>query len=87
MIGNKPNRIAQTLGSRGDPEVEFIAGPTVNVHPTHNSFVTVAPLFGLTDDSPEVEAFVVAGFQFHFGGPRGQSEEIIPRAPASMFGR
>jgi hypothetical protein len=72
-------------GSRDDAEVEFLVGPTVNIHFTRNSFITIAPLFGLTDDSPEVEAFVVAGFQFVFGGPTAKSDEG-PRAPASMFG-
>lgn len=67
-------------------DYEFLIGPSVNVHPTRNSFVTVAPLFGATPDSPEAEIFVVAGFQFRFGGPAAESEEG-PRAPASMFGR
>ena len=72
--------------SRGDPEVEFLIGPSVNVHPTRNSFITVSPLFGTTEDSPTAEIFVLAGFQFRFGGPPGPGEEG-PRAPASMFGR
>ena len=72
--------------SRGDPEIEFLIGPTINVHPTRNSFITVSPLFGATDDSPTAEVFVVAGFNFQFGGSGGSSEEG-PRAPASMFGR
>jgi hypothetical protein len=67
-------------------DYEFLIGPSVNVHPTRNSFVTVAPLFGATADSPEAEIFVVAGFQFRFGGAAAESEEG-PRAPASMFGR
>jgi hypothetical protein len=73
-------------GSRSKPEHEFLIGPTINVRPTRNSFVTVAPLFGATGDSPDVEVFVIAGFQFAFGGPRRKDEEG-PRAPASMFGR
>lgn len=73
-------------GSRSNPQYELLVGPSINVHPTRNSFITVAPLFGTTDDSPDVELFVVAGFQFSFGGPRREREEG-PRAPASMFGR
>jgi hypothetical protein len=73
-------------GSRSNPEYELLVGPSINVHPTRNSFVTVAPLFGTTADSPDVELFVVAGFQFSFGGPRREKTEG-PRAPASMFGR
>ena len=73
-------------GSRSHPEYEFLVGPSINVHPTRNTFVTVAPLFGTTKDSPDVELFVVAGFQFSFGGPSREKTEG-PRAPASMFGR
>ncbi|HEY5073734.1 MAG TPA: hypothetical protein VII34_03495 [Pyrinomonadaceae bacterium] len=73
-------------GSRSKPESELLVGPSINVHPTRNSFITAAPLFGTTKDSPDVELFVVAGFQFSFGGPRRETEQG-PRAPASMFGR
>ena len=72
--------------SRGDPEIEFLIGPSINVRPTRHSFITVAPLFGTTEDSPDVEVFVIAGFNFRFGGPAGPDEEG-PAAPASMFGR
>jgi hypothetical protein len=72
--------------SRGDPEIEFLIGPSINVRPTRFSFITVAPLFGTTDDSPDAEVFVIAGFNFRFGGPAGP-DEGGPTAPASMFGR
>ena len=75
-----------TKDSRGDPEIEFLIGPSINVRPTRFSFITVAPLFGTTDDSPDAEVFVIAGFNFRFGGPAGPDEEG-PTAPASMFGR
>jgi hypothetical protein len=68
------------------PEYEFLIGPSVNVHPTRWSFVTVAPLVGATSDSPDVEVFVVAGFKMPFGGrPVRDEQEAAP--PASMFGR
>jgi hypothetical protein len=73
-------------GSRSDPEYEFLVGPSVNLRPTRHTFVTVAPLFGATEDSPDAEVFVVAGFNFSFGGSSDR-EEAGPRAPASMFGR
>lgn len=73
-------------GSRSNPAYELLVGPSINVHPTRNSFITVAPLFGTTNDSPDMELFVVAGFQFSFGGPR-REKEAGPQAPASMFGR
>ena len=75
-----------TKDSRGDPEIEFLIGPSINVRPTRCSFITAAPLFGTTDDSPDAEVFVIAGFNFRFGGPAGPDEEG-PTAPASMFGR
>jgi hypothetical protein len=73
-------------GSRSHPEYEFLVGPSVNVHPTRWSFVTVAPLVGATSDSPDVEVFALAGFKISFGGPPGADEEEAA-APASMFGR
>lgn len=78
---------ATTRETRNDPELGLLAGPSVNLRPTPNTFITAAPLFGLTGDAPKVEVFVVAGFQFRFGGPRGATEAQGPRAPASMFGR
>jgi hypothetical protein len=72
--------------SRSHPEYEFLVGPSVNVHPTRSSFITIAPLFGVTEDSPDVEVFVVAGFKIPFGGPPGADEQEST-APASMFGR
>ena len=72
-------------GSRNHPEYELLVGPSVNVRPIRNAFVTVAPLFGVTEDSPDVAVFVAAGLQFSFGGHRETEEG--PHAPASMFGR
>jgi hypothetical protein len=72
--------------TRGDPQNEFLIGPSINVRPTRFSFITVAPLFGTTEDAPNAEVFVVAGINIRFGGPPGPGEEG-PTAPASMFGR
>ena len=76
----------KTAAASNEANYEFLIGPSINVHPTRNSFITVAPLFGATADSPAAEVFVVAGFQFRFGGAAVEREEG-PRAPASMFGR
>lgn len=73
-------------GSRNDPEYELLIGPSVNVHPTPWSFITLAPLLGTTSDSPDVEVFVIAGFKIPFGGPPGRDEQEAA-VPASMFGR
>jgi hypothetical protein len=72
--------------SRSDPEHEFLIGPSINVHPTRWSFVTVAPLIGATQDSPDVEVFALAGIKIDFGGRPGAVEQEAA-APASMFGR
>jgi Putative MetA-pathway of phenol degradation len=77
---------ATEAGSRSDPAYEFLIGPSINVRPTRNTFITVSPQFGVTDDSPDAEVFVIAGFNFSLGGQRAPSEEGI-RAPASLFGR
>jgi hypothetical protein len=73
--------------SRSHPEYEFLIGPSVNVHPTRWSFVTVAPLVGATSDSPDVEVFALAGIKIDFGGRPGPDEAQEAAAPASMFGR
>jgi hypothetical protein len=70
-------------GSRGNPQVEFLIGPAINVKPTRNSYISISPLFGTTHDSPRAEIFVAAGFQF-WGGD-GETERI--HAPASFQGR
>lgn len=71
-------------GARGDPGVEFLIGPAINVKPTRNSFIGVSPLFGTTSDSPTAEIFVVAGFQF-WGASGGELEGV--RSPVSSQGR
>lgn len=61
--------------SRNNPAIEFLIGPTVNFHPTRHGFITVSPLFGVTNDSPTLEVFVAAGFHFDLGGSRDSAEE------------
>ena len=48
----------KTATASNEADYEFLVGPSINVHPTRNSFVTVAPLFGATADSPTAEIFV-----------------------------
>jgi hypothetical protein len=68
-------------GSRGNPEIEFLLGPSVQWRPTRNTHIDFVPLFGLTHDSPRVEAFIVAGIDFgRAGGEKGA-------APVSVRGR
>jgi hypothetical protein len=59
---------ASEAGSRSDSAYEFLIGPSINVRPTRNIFITVSPQFRITDDSPDARVFVIAGFNFSFGG-------------------
>lgn len=75
---------ATVKGSRGDAENVFLIGPSIGVRPTRDTYINVAPLFGVTIDAPDAQIYVTAGFKF--GGARGASEGEV-RAPSSMFGR
>ena len=66
--------------SRGRPEIKFLIGPSVQWRPTRNSHLDVVPLFGVTGDSPHVEAYVVFGFDFGPGNERG----IAPKSLQSQ---
>jgi hypothetical protein len=45
-------------------ETEVLLGPTLLYRPTRNLYLGVAPLFGLTRESPTVEAFFLLGIDF-----------------------
>ena len=49
----------------GVPATEFLIGPSVQWRPMSRMHLDLVPLFGTTDDSPRVEAFVVFGFDFN----------------------
>jgi hypothetical protein len=59
-------------GSRGDAEIEFLIGPSIQWRPNPRMHLDLAPLFGTTKDSPRVEVFFVFGLEF---GRGGQSQE------------
>lgn len=50
--------------SRGDPEIEFLVGPSVQRRPTSRTHLDLEPLFGTTRDLPIVEPFIVFGIDF-----------------------
>jgi hypothetical protein len=66
--------------SRGDPENSFVIGPSFSYKPTARMRFDVAPLFGVTEDSPDLEVFAI--FSYVFGGQESEAE-----APASMRNR
>ncbi|MEO8438972.1 MAG: hypothetical protein ABI540_02005 [Spartobacteria bacterium] len=68
--------------TRGDPISSFVIGPSFAYKPTARMRFDVAPLFGVTKDSPDVQFFAV--FSYAFGGGGGEREA---EAPASTRNR
>ena len=68
--------------TRGDPMHSFVIGPSIAYKPTARMRFDLAPLFGVTDDSPDVQVFAV--FSYVFGGGGG---EVGAEAPASTRNR
>lgn len=62
--------------SRSDPSHRFVIGPTIAWKPNRWSRVDVSPLFGVTDDSPTAQVFVV--FSMLFGGSSKSGEAEAP---------
>lgn len=68
-------------GSRDDPENRFVIGPSFSWKPNRWSRFDVAPLFGVNDESPRAQVFVV--FSMAFGGTHTHEAE----APVSTRNR
>jgi len=68
--------------TRGDPVHSFVIGPSFAYKPTARMRFDLAPLFGVTDDSPDVQVFAI--FSYVFGGGGG---EAGAEAPASTRNR
>ncbi|HEX4666283.1 MAG TPA: hypothetical protein VH207_06750 [Chthoniobacterales bacterium] len=68
--------------TRGSPIHRFVIGPSVAYKPTARMRFDIAPLFGVTDDSPDVQVFAI--FSYVFGGGGG---EAGAEAPASTRNR
>src|SRR6266568_1748769 len=64
-----------TKDTRGDPLNSFVIGPTVAWKPTASTRLDVSPLFGVTDDSPVADVFVV--FSWLFGGEHAEAEAPV----------
>jgi len=62
--------------TRGDPMHSFVIGPSFAFKPSARMRFDVAPLFGVTDDSPRVQVFAV--FSYVFGGGGGDNEAEAP---------
>src|SRR5262249_517154 len=59
----------------GSPAIEFDLGPRIQWRPTRRTQLDLVPLFGVTKDSPLLEAWVVFGFDI---GPGGSHELMAP---------
>ena len=68
--------------SRGNPETEFLIGPSIQWRPGPRTHLDLVPLFGVTKDSPRVEAFLVFGIELGRG-----AENKEPMVPASTRAR
>ena len=66
-------------GARGPAPIEFDIGPSLQWRPTRNTHVDIVPLFGVTNDSPRAEVFVVFGIDFGRG-----ATNATPAAPRSL---
>ena len=67
-------------GARHPAPNEFDIGPSLQWRPTANTFVDVAPLFGVTQDSPMLECWIVFGVDF---GPGHSQKSKSDNAPIS----
>lgn len=70
------------IDSRDDPEIEVLVGPSIQWHPTRRIHIDIAPLFGVTEDSPDMQIWVVFGFDLW----PGTSAHSVS-APSSTRGR
>jgi hypothetical protein len=69
--------------SRGEPEHSFTIGPSFSFKPTARLRFDFAPLFGATEDAPDVQVFGVLSYVFGGGG----GSEADGEAPTSMRNR
>jgi hypothetical protein len=67
-------------GARSDAADKVLLGPSLQWRPAPKWHVDLAPLAGLTDDSPRLEAWAVAGFEF---GPGSEKKAV--QAPISTI--
>lgn len=50
-----------TIGTRSNPEIKFVIGPSIQWRPWSWMHLDIVPLLGTTGDSPRVEAYAVLG--------------------------
>jgi len=57
--------------TRGDPTHSFVIGPSLAFKPTANMRFDLAPLAGVTEDSPDLQVFAIFSYVFGGGGEAG----------------
>ncbi|HWB01935.1 MAG TPA: transporter [Verrucomicrobiales bacterium] len=68
-VGLEAKYVHETVeGSRSNPEHKFLAGPSFQWSPCERSHIDLVALAGFTEESPDVEAWFVGGFEFGRGG-------------------
>jgi hypothetical protein len=69
-------------GGKTEEEWEplFLIGPSLSWRITDNLNLVVAPLFGVTDESPDIETF--AFLRYYFGSDQGEDEGGEAQAPS-----
>ncbi|MEZ6072062.1 MAG: hypothetical protein R3C10_17845 [Pirellulales bacterium] len=81
LAGIEMNLTSNTVqNARGSAEVGFTIGPSLQLRPTNRTFLDVVGLFGVTNDSPDAQMYVIFGYQF------GQRAGPSIRAPLSTIG-
>ncbi|MCA9284029.1 MAG: hypothetical protein KDA22_02350 [Phycisphaerales bacterium] len=56
--------LTDTKDNRGDFATSFVIGPSVQWRPVPPLTLNIAPLFGVTDDSPELQLWLNMGWEF-----------------------
>ncbi|MFO1492035.1 MAG: transporter [Kiritimatiellia bacterium] len=75
-IGAEAKAASESVkGERDDPEQTLGIGPSLQFRPTRNTHLDMVPLIGVNDDAPDVEAYVVFGFDF---GAPGKPAAFAP---------
>jgi hypothetical protein len=64
---------ATEQGNRSAAPIEVDIGPSVQWRPTPNTHIDIVPLVGVTSDSPRVETWLVAGWDFGPGNAKSSS--------------
>lgn len=64
-------------GSRSQPQISFLLGPSLQWRPWKISHLDLVPLFGVTGASPRAEVYLIFGFDF-WPGESGRPSHYAP---------